>query len=85
MIDWLGDSARTALQKAHVGSTEGSQHYSLAVDLSTAAPAHVHCVAAILWNSQEKHVGYNLFDLVSLDLLRFVISFVLQMVSFIIK
>jgi len=73
MIDWLGDSARTALQKAHGGLAEGYHHYGLPVDLSTAAPAHVHCVAAVLWNSQEKHVGYNLFDLVSMDLLRFVI------------
>ncbi len=43
-------------------------------ELPTPAPAHVHCVAAILWWSHENPVTYNLQNIVTKDLLRLVLS-----------
>ena len=79
MTDWLGDSARVALQRIHGGDTTqgllrdgypGLPRTGLAVDLPSPAPAHVHCVAAVLWESRERRVNYNLPGIVSRELLR---------------
>jgi len=74
LMDWLGDSARVALQKSHGGysrdSYNGMPHHSMMhVDLPSPAPAHVHCVAAILWHSHELPVTYNIRAVISKELL----------------
>ena len=64
LADWLGDSARVALQVAHSGTI-------VTVSMATPAPVHIHCIAAILWHSQEMPVSYNIRGLVSRELLRY--------------
>ena len=73
MTEWLGDSARVALQKSHGfdGGYRPSRQNQLGLtDLPTPAAAHVHCVAAILWHCQEISIGYDLKAITGPDLLR---------------
>ena len=73
MAEWLGDNARVALQKSHGVTDEGYrllQRRAIPIDLPAAAPAHVHSIAAILWQSWEKSVAYDLCDVITQDLLR---------------
>ncbi len=78
LLDWLGDSARVALQRNSMDSAPS--HYPTsrlgsAADLPNPAAAHVHCVAAILWQSQDLPVTYDLPSLVTRDLLRYVVNY----------
>ncbi|XP_053375851.1 baculoviral IAP repeat-containing protein 6-like isoform X2 [Mercenaria mercenaria] len=71
MLQWLGDSARVALQRKAVFSDEGFRHIPCEVTNMTLpgpAPSHVHCIAAVLWHSNEMRVDYNLSHLVTKDL-----------------
>ncbi len=49
-------------------------------ELPSPAPAHVHCVAAILWYSHDLPVTYNIHGIVSKQLLRYA-AFVLSAIS----
>lgn len=73
-MTWLEDSARLALQRArstHQDSGYNSFSRRHAVpDLPAPAPAHIYCIAAIFWASQELAVTYNWQELVTERLLR---------------
>ena len=76
LLDWLGDSARVALQRSHAGDYMDATHYvsstrvQSTTDLPNPAPAHIHCMAAILWQSHELPVSYDLAGITTRDLLR---------------
>ena len=74
LIVWLGDSARVALQKHHGGYTDDSYRplprHNVPIDLPSPAPAHVHCVATILWYSRDCAVTYDLRSILTRDILR---------------
>lgn len=62
LLCWLLDTAQ-----AHV------RHQASVFSLPPApspASEHVHCVAAILWQSQERGVDYDLLALLTSDLIR---------------
>jgi baculoviral IAP repeat-containing protein 6 len=76
LMNWLGDSARVALQRAHgsVASVDGTVRYHMAappnsscVGLPTPAVAHVHVVAAILWHNHGRVIDMK--QIISRDLL----------------
>ncbi|KAI8505639.1 Baculoviral IAP repeat-containing protein 6 [Branchiostoma belcheri] len=71
LLSWLGDTARVALRKHSCMSFRGSMATLSSVEqvLSTPSPAHIHCVAAIVWASYELPVQYNLLDILSQDFL----------------
>ncbi|CAH1791767.1 unnamed protein product [Owenia fusiformis] len=73
MLQWLGDSARIALQKSAIypddGWRESPRETSSFEILPSPAAAHVHCIAALLWHSQELGVVYDLHQVVTRDLL----------------
>ena len=72
---WLGDSARLAVQKHH-GGTGGASFFVGGMrdedipSLPSPAPAHVHCVAVVLWHSLGMSINYNLKNVVSREFLR---------------
>lgn len=73
MLQWLGDSARVALQKRGAFSDEGfrqTPHEVRNLSLPGPAPLHVHCIATVLWQSCETRVEYNLSQLITKDLVR---------------
>ena len=75
LAGWLGDNARVALQRTGV-CVEGDYRprrssHMRSTDLPSPAPIHIHCVAAILWHSQELPVTYDLKGIITRDLLRF--------------
>ncbi|XP_066281905.1 baculoviral IAP repeat-containing protein 6-like isoform X5 [Branchiostoma lanceolatum] len=71
LLSWLGDTARVALRRHSCMSFRGSMATLSSVEqvLSTPSPAHIHCVAAIVWASYELPVQYNLLDILSQDFL----------------
>lgn len=74
MLQWLGDSARVALQRKAVFSDDGFRHVPHEITHMTLpgpAPSHVHCIAAVLWQSNETRVEYNLSQLITKDLVRY--------------
>ena len=74
MTEWLGDNARVALQKSHGVTDEGYrllQRHPVPPDHPAAAPAHVHCIAAMLWQSWQQTVHYDLHGIITQDLLRY--------------
>ncbi|XP_013417535.1 baculoviral IAP repeat-containing protein 6 [Lingula anatina] len=75
LVDWLGDTARVALQKIGNISDDGyrpSPRDTLtltAEGLPNPAPAHIHCIASVFWHSQELTLNYNLGDILTKELL----------------
>lgn len=73
MLQWLGDSARVALQRKSVLTDDGFHHMPHEISQITLpgpAPSHVHCIAAILWYNNETFIEYNLISLITKDLVR---------------
>jgi len=73
MLQWLGDSARVAIQRKSVFSDNSyrqSPFETQYVSLPGPAPLHVHCIATVLWQSCETRVEYNLSQLITKDLVR---------------
>ncbi|XP_076097651.1 dual E2 ubiquitin-conjugating enzyme/E3 ubiquitin-protein ligase BIRC6-like isoform X3 [Mytilus galloprovincialis] len=71
LLNWLGDSARVALQKTAFSSDGYSRipHHTTFMSLPSPAPTHIHCVAVILWQSHQLPVEYNLNALITKDLI----------------
>jgi hypothetical protein len=83
LLDWLGDSARVALQKSHSTGAAASVMDAAAdryhttsrvssASLPTPAVVHVHVVAAVLWKSCEYADRYNVKEIITKELLRLV-------------
>lgn len=82
LLDWLGDSARVALQKSHsagaasVNDAAADRYHTTSrvssASLPTPAVVHVHVVAAVLWKSCEYADRYNVKDIITKELLRLV-------------
>jgi len=73
MLQWLGDSARVALQRKAAFSDDGYRLTPHTVPMATLpgpAPQHVHCIATALWYSCETRVDYNLSQHITKDLVR---------------
>ncbi len=79
LTDWLQDCGRAAAQRARFtpgdaaavgGVSAFTRRLAANTELPSPAPAHVHCVAAILWYSHDLPVSYNLRGIVSKELLR---------------
>ena len=75
LTDWLQDCGKLATQgsrinQSDVGGMRGYGRQLGSVELPSPAPAHIHCVAAILWYSHDMPVTYNLHGIVSKELLR---------------
>lgn len=62
LIQWLMDSGKQALDNRDDMSpgAHRMRHFIAHTDLPCAAPAHVHSVAAVLWQSYELPVSYDL-------------------------
>ncbi|XP_041353670.1 baculoviral IAP repeat-containing protein 6-like isoform X2 [Gigantopelta aegis] len=73
LLQWLNDSAQAALQKS-TAAEDGNYPSALGdaswYPLPNPAAAHVHCVSAILWQSQELPVSYDLGQLLNKELVR---------------
>lgn len=83
LLDWLGDSARVALQKSHSAMADSaadrfhstaatSSSRTVSNSLPVPAVVHVHAVAAVVWKSHEFAEIYNVHDILTKELLRFV-------------
>ena len=74
LTDWLQDCGKLATQRSRnqndVGGMRGYSRQLGSIELPSPAPAHVHCVAAILWYSHDLPVTYNIHGIVSKELLR---------------
>ena len=79
LMDWLGDSARVALQKSSVPSALSSDDVDrfhsvlarpLCVGLPAPAASHVHTIAAILWHNQEHIENFDVTDIITTELFR---------------
>ncbi|XP_067680641.1 baculoviral IAP repeat-containing protein 6-like isoform X2 [Haliotis asinina] len=71
VLQWLGDSGQQAVQKNAGGGNDSGREAGGCMWLSNLpnpAPAHVHCIAAVLWQSQELQVQYGLSDIITIDL-----------------
>jgi len=78
-MDWLGDSARVALQKSNVPSAPSLENvdrfhsvvpHSSCVGLPAPAANHVHTIAAILWHNQEQTENFDMTDIITTELFR---------------
>jgi len=78
-MDWLGDSARVALQRSSVTSAlnaDDSDRYhpippqSSCIGLPAPAATHVHTIAAILWHNHEQIDNFDISDIVTTELFR---------------
>ena len=78
-MDWLGDSARVALQKSNVASALSSDYtdrfrpvlpQSSCVGLPAPAATHVHTIAAILWHNHEQIEISDISDIITTELFR---------------
>jgi len=83
LLDWLGDSARVALQKSRSTYPDASTdrfHSTSSVPrmsgigLPTPAVVHVHVVATILWKSHEFMDTFNVKEIITKELLRYVVG-----------
>lgn len=73
VLQWLGASSQQAVQKNAGGGSDPGREAGGCMWFSTLpnpAPAHVHCIAAVLWQSQELPVPYSLADIITMDLVR---------------
>jgi Baculoviral IAP repeat-containing protein 6 len=90
LLDWVGDSAHAAIQKwsnanAQNGTsndgvpdrTQASSARLSPVSIPAPAVAHVHAVAAILWKSKEMGDNFITKDMVSKELLRYILFLLL--------
>jgi len=81
LMDWLGDSARVALQKSNVTSaslsSEDTDRYhavppqSSCIGLPAPAATHVHTIAAILWHNHEQIENFDISDIITTELFRY--------------
>ena len=80
LIDWLGDSARVALQKSSVTSSLSSEAndrfhpvapQSSCIGLPAPAANHVHTIAAILWHNHEHVENFDVTDIITTELFRY--------------
>ena len=78
-MDWLGDSARVALQKSNVPLAPSSEDIDRMhpvvprtsyVGLPAPAANHVHTIAAILWHNQEWIENFDVTDIITTELFR---------------
>jgi len=78
-MDWLGDSARVALQKSSVPSALSAEDVdrfhsvvprSSCIGLPAPAANHVHTIAAILWHNQEHVENFDMTDVITTELFR---------------
>lgn len=68
LLQWLSDCAQMAVQQNAIFSHDNyatSTHLRSSLNQPNPAPAHVHCIAAILWQSQEIPVAYDLSAIIS--------------------
>jgi len=80
-MNWLGDSARVALQKSKAAasplSSEDADRYqsvlpqSSCVGLPAPAANHVHTIAAILWHNHEQMENFDITDIITTQLFRY--------------
>jgi len=79
LMQWLGDSARVALQKSNITSALGSDSFDLfhtvlpqssCIGLPAPAATHVHTIAAILWHNHEKMENFDISDIITTELFR---------------
>ena len=75
LMEWLGDSARVALQKSHSSAAENSDRFHSSHQPGAVLPmpavAHVHTVAAILWHNHDQTAsGVNMKQVLTRELLR---------------
>lgn len=69
LLNWLKDSANLALQKSSISSAEGYRRIQQELSpLPSPAPSHIQCVSAILWQSNDLPVDYDLGCLITRDL-----------------
>ncbi|ELT93547.1 hypothetical protein CAPTEDRAFT_223860 [Capitella teleta] len=64
ILAWLSDSATLAVQR----SCAGAGLHERTIDLPSPAPAHIHCIASILWHSRDL-ATFDLNQVISKDLL----------------
>ncbi|XP_018120699.1 baculoviral IAP repeat-containing protein 6 isoform X6 [Xenopus laevis] len=69
LLKWVSDSAQVASLKRsgwsnYISPNSSSREFGLLMP----SPSHLHCVAAILWNSYELPVDYDLPGLLNRDL-----------------
>jgi len=79
LMNWLGDSARVALQQSNASSvlnSEDTDRYhpivpqSSCVGLPAPAATHVHTIAAILWHNHEQIENFDISDVITTELFR---------------
>ncbi|XP_071961824.1 dual E2 ubiquitin-conjugating enzyme/E3 ubiquitin-protein ligase BIRC6-like isoform X2 [Antedon mediterranea] len=68
LLEWLGDTARVALHKHSTYQRAPHTLSPLEVGLLAPSPAHIHCVATIIWSSFELPVPYDLRSLLTQEL-----------------
>ncbi|XP_033127778.1 baculoviral IAP repeat-containing protein 6-like isoform X2 [Anneissia japonica] len=68
LLEWLGDTARVALHKHSTYQRAPHTLSPLEVGLLVPSPAHIHCVATIIWSSFELPVHYDLQSLLTQEL-----------------
>lgn len=69
LLVWLSDSARKAVDRRSTNRAMFFQGTS-PPSISSPAPVHIQCVAAILWQCHETQVDYDLVDLITPNLVR---------------
>ncbi|KAK3576772.1 hypothetical protein CHS0354_014586 [Potamilus streckersoni] len=71
MLHWLVDSARLALQKTSGFASNGFQSTprETRFSLSEPSPAHIHCIASVLWQSNENNQQNNFSQLISKEII----------------
>lgn len=71
LLNWLKDSARLALQRSSI-TTDGYRRVQQELSsLPSPAPSHIQCVSAILWQSNDLPVEYDLGSLITRELVRY--------------
>ncbi|XP_062620865.1 baculoviral IAP repeat-containing protein 6-like [Saccostrea cucullata] len=72
LLSWLKDSARLALQRSSLSTSEGYRRVQQELSsLPSPAPSHIQVVSAILWQSNDLPVEYDLGGLVTRELVRY--------------
>ncbi|XP_062579414.1 baculoviral IAP repeat-containing protein 6-like [Saccostrea cucullata] len=72
LLSWLKDSARLALQRSSLSTSEGYRRVQQELSsLPSPAPSHIQVVSAILWQSNDLPVEYDLGGLVTRELVSF--------------
>jgi hypothetical protein len=72
LLNWLKDSARLALQRSSITADGYRRVQQELSSLPSPAPSHIQCVSAILWQSNDLPVEYDLGSLITRELVRYV-------------